>query len=73
MGRRYSESANDGACVLAHGRAGLLVPSAAYCAASQWLPWQATVLSAQKRDVKNSFVSLSLDLNGELIMTQLSA
>ena len=72
MGRRYLESAGDGACVLAHGRAGLLVPSAACCAASRWLPLQATVLSAQAEDVKKSFVSLSLSLNGELIMTQLS-
>ena len=58
--------------MLAHGRAGLLAPLAACCAASQWLPLQATVSSAQASDVKAICVSLSLRLNGELIMTQLS-
>ena len=53
MGRKCLENAGDGACVLAHGRAGLLVPSAACCAASQWLPLQAMVLSAQAGDVKH--------------------
>ena len=72
MGRKCLESVGDGACVLAHRQAGLLAPSAACCAASQWLPLQATVLSAQAGDVKHCFMSLSQSLNGELIMTQLS-